>query len=75
MAARVTFDRVLRDDDDNSGQTIRDWRIESEIGTITVRLKHGSGFLLMRPEDVDLFVVDLNRAKVCAETMAEEKNR
>lgn len=75
MAARVTFERVLRDDNDDSGQSIRDWRIESEAGHITIRLKHGNGFLLMRPADVDQFVIDLNRAKVCAETLAEDQKR
>lgn len=66
MAARVTFERVLRDSDDDSGQTIRDWKIESERGNITIRMKHGDGFILLRPDDVDWFVKDLNNAKDAA---------
>lgn len=71
MALRVTFERVLRDDDDASGQTIRDWKIEAEPGSgITIRMKHGDGFVLLRAADIDLFVKDLNSAKIvaCADT-------
>lgn len=67
MALRVTFERVLRDDDDASGQTIRDWKIEAEPGaSITIRMKHGDGFVLLRAADIDLFIQDLNSAKIVA---------
>lgn len=63
MTARITIERILRDNDDMSGQTIRDWKIESEWHGVTIRMKHGDGFILLRAEDVDQFVADLNRAK------------
>ena len=73
MAARITIERVLRDADDSSGQTVRDWKIESDEYGVTIRLKHGSGFLLLRAADVDQFVIDLNRAKDSAEELAAEQ--
>lgn len=66
MAARVIIERVLRDDDDMSGQTVRDWKIEAERGHVVIRLKHGDGFLMMRPADIDIFTDDLARAKAAA---------
>lgn len=62
MARRVTIERILRDADDISGQNIRDWKIESEVGNIVVRLKHGDGFIMMRPDDIEFFIEDLRRA-------------
>lgn len=68
MAVRATIERVLRDDDDASGQTIRDWKIEAEPGAgIMIRMKHGTGFILLRAGDVDLFVADLKRAEAFAQ--------
>jgi len=72
MAARITLERVLRDDNDASGQSIRDWKIEAEAGNITIRMKHGTGFLLLRPDDVDQFVIDLNRLRDATAELAEE---
>lgn len=69
MSARITLERILRDDDDDSGQTIRDWKIESERGNVTIRMKHGNGFVMMRPDDVDVFIEDLKRAKDAALTL------
>lgn len=64
MAARITLERILRDDDDASGQTIREWKIEAEAGAgITIRMNHGDGFILLRPDDVDWFIKDLHRVK------------
>lgn len=74
MAARMTLERVLRDDDDASGQTIREWKIEVESGAcITIRMNHGDGFILLRPDDVDWFITDLNRAKDAALSLEEER--
>jgi hypothetical protein len=67
MAARITTERILRDDDDDSGQSIRDWKIESDSGHVTIRLKHGDGFILMRAADVEIFVDDLRRAAALSE--------
>lgn len=72
MVARITIERVLRDDDDASGQNIRDWKIESEAEAITIRMKHGEGFILLRSADVDQFVTDLNRARELADDLAKE---
>lgn len=69
-ASRVTVERVLRDDDDHSGQTIRDWKIETERGHITIRLRHGDGFLMLRPDDIEIFIGDLHQAETLARDAA-----
>lgn len=74
MVARITIERVLRDDDDATGQNTRDWKIEAEAEHITVKLKHGDGFILLRPADVDQFVIDLNRARDLATALAADKD-
>ena len=71
MAARVTIERVSRDDDDASGQTIRDWKIEAESGHVTIRLKHGDGFILLRLADIQVFVADLERAMNAAVSLSD----
>lgn len=73
MPARITIERVLRDDDDDSGQTIRDWKIEADRFGVMIRMKHGTGFILIRAADVDVLVSDLQRAKATALQLAEEK--
>lgn len=72
MAARVTVERILRDDDDAGGQSIREWTIEGEGGFITVKLKHGTGFLLIRSADIDIFAADLRRARDAAASLSAE---
>lgn len=72
MSARITIERLLRDDDDASGQSIRNWTIESEPGFITIRMKHGAGFVLLRAADVDVFCGDMKRAKDAATSLAQE---
>lgn len=64
MSERITIERILRDDDDCSGQTIRQWKIEAEGGHITVRDREDHlPFLMMRPADIEIFVDDLRRAR------------
>lgn len=63
MVRRVTIETILRDEDDASGQTVRDWKIEADRGHIVIRLKHGDGFLSMRATDVNDFVTDLRLAE------------
>lgn len=75
MAARITIERLLRDDDDDVGQSIRDWKIESERHGVAVRMKHGTGFLIMRPDDVDLFIADLQHAKEAALSLHNEPEK
>lgn len=72
MAARITIERILRDDNDDSGQTIREWKIDSEAGHVTIWMKHGSGFLLLRTADIEIFSADLQRAKDAAASLAAE---
>lgn len=75
MAARITFERVLRDDDDANGQTVCDWKIEAERYGVKIALKHGTGFLLMRANDVNLFIIDLERAKEAALRLQSETEK
>lgn len=72
MAARITVERILRDDDDASGQTVRDWKIESEAGFVTIRLNNGDGFILLRDDDVNQFMQDLHRARMASIQLREE---
>lgn len=70
MSARITIERILRDDDDHSGQTIRQWRIEAEGGHITVRDREDHlPFLMLRPADVDILILDLRKAQAAAVEM------
>lgn len=71
MSAKITIERILRDDDDASGQTIREWALESESGFVTVRGRRGDGFLLMRADDIDIFTADLRRAKDAALSLCD----
>lgn len=72
MTARISIDRVLRDDGDATGQTIRAWTIESEIGHVTIKSRTGAGFIILRPEDVETFVADMMRAKAAADSLASK---
>lgn len=62
MAVRKTIERILRDDNDQSGQSIREWKIEVEGSHVTVRPRENLGFLLLRAEDVNLLCGDLMEA-------------
>lgn len=67
MSVRITIERILRDDDDASGQTIRQWRIDAEGGHITLRDREDHiPFVMLRPADVDVLVADLRRAQTAA---------
>jgi len=72
MVARITIERLLRDDDDNTGQSVRDWKIEVNAGHVTIRLKFGDGFILLREEDIDGFIADLRRAKETSASLRSE---
>lgn len=63
MVRRVTIETILRDDGDMTGKDIREWKIEADAGHITIRLKHGDGFLLLPVADVEAFVVDVRLAE------------
>lgn len=72
MAVRITLERFLRDDDDASGQSVRDWKLESEPGFVVIKLKQGDGSLLLRTGDIPQFVQDLHRARTTALDLAKE---
>ena len=36
MSSKITVERILRDADDASGQTIREWKLELEGKTLTI---------------------------------------
>lgn len=48
MTSRITIERLLREPNDDIGQTIRDWKIESDVGFVKICLNHGDGFILLR---------------------------
>lgn len=73
MAARITIERILRDNDDDSGQTIRQWRLESEAGNVVLKMNHGDGFIMVRPDDIDCLCGDLQRAKSAAIELGTER--
>lgn len=69
MARRLTVERVLRDDDDASGQTIRKWQIQRDGNFITIRSRDdGPGFIMLRTSDVPLFKADLDTITELANT-------
>jgi hypothetical protein len=70
MTARITIERILRDDDDANGQSIRKWKIEAEAGHVTIKLDHGDGFILLHAKDIDQFVIDLNLAGDAADDLS-----
>lgn len=75
MSSRITIERVLRDDDDHSGQTIRQWRIETEGGHITVRDREDHiPFLMLRPADIEILIDDLRKARSLASPTEERGN-
>lgn len=79
MTERATFDRILRDDGDASGQTIRQWSIQAEPGRVTIRNAPDGSYLLgMRADDVEAFMADLKRARAFAfeakETTARDES-
>lgn len=74
MAARITIERILRDDDDDAGQSVRGWKIEADSGFLNVRSMSGAAFILLRAADVRLFALDLAFAKTWLENLSGESN-
>ncbi|MCK5746468.1 MAG: hypothetical protein KAH44_09635, partial [Oricola sp.] len=58
---------ILRDDDDHSGQTIRQWAITvDEPGGVMLTDcpdGNGSGFVMLRRADIPLLIADLEQAR------------
>jgi hypothetical protein len=67
MPSKITIETLLRDPDDCSGQTVRQWKIEIEGAHITLRHNHGDGFILIRAADVPTLCSDLERARDLAD--------
>lgn len=65
MAVKHTIERILRDDDDASGQTVREWKIEVEGDTVTISgSRHRpENWIIIRLSDLDQFRSDINSAE------------
>lgn len=61
MASKVTVERVLRDPDDASGQSVREWKLELEGDTLTISgSRHRpESWLIIRLSDADEFMADI----------------
>lgn len=61
MSSKITVERILRDDDDASGQTIREWKLELEGNTLTISgSRHRpDSWLIIRLSDADEFIADI----------------
>jgi hypothetical protein len=61
VASKITVERILRDDDDASGQTIREWKLELEGDTLTINgSRHRpDAWLIIRLADADECMADL----------------
>ncbi len=73
MAKRITIEHLERDDDDDSGTSVRSWKLEVDPGFIFVRMNHGDGFILLRAADIDAFVEDLRQAQQISVDLLEVK--
>jgi hypothetical protein len=72
MSARITIDRILRDDNDASGQSIRSWTLQCEPGYVMIRPQHEGNSLLLRVSDVEVFAENLKRAQEAAKLLSAE---
>lgn len=67
MPVRQTLERILRDPDDHSGQSIRSWRLQRDDGSTAIHIDNGredrpvGAFLIIRAEDVPALIADLKR--------------
>lgn len=59
MSRRITLERVLRDDNDANGQTVRTWIMQRDDDLIMIRAREGSDFILIRKADAQQFHEDL----------------
>ena len=70
MSKRTVIQRILRDDDDHSGQTIRQWAITiDDPGGFMLRDRedgNGCGFVMLRRADIPLLIADLEQALALA---------
>jgi len=73
MPIRITIERILRDEDDAIGQSIREWKIEVEDASIMLRGREKAGFVHLRANDILVLIADLERAKAVAGTFDESE--
>lgn len=61
MAAKITVERILRDDGDASGQTVREWKLELEGDALTISgSRHRpDAWIIIRLSDADDFMADI----------------
>lgn len=61
MAVKLTVERILRDDDDASGQSVREWKLELEDDTLTISgSRHRpESWIIIRLSDADEFMADI----------------
>lgn len=61
MAVKLTVERVLRDEDDASGQSVREWKLELEGDTLTISgSRHRpESWIIIRLSDADEFMTDI----------------
>jgi hypothetical protein len=65
----MTIERIVSDEGAVNVQNDRQWKIEAEREYVTIRLRHGEGFILMRADDVAQFIADLQRAEAASRTL------
>lgn len=59
MTRRTTIERILRDEDDASGQTVRAWRLRRDGSFIQIGRDEDSDWFCIRPEDAAQLAADL----------------
>jgi hypothetical protein len=59
VSVRLTIERRLRDGDDATAQTFREWRLQASDGFVTIAKNEHSDWLQVRVEDVPLLIADL----------------
>ena len=75
MAVKHTIEHILRDDDDASGQSVREWKIEVEGGSVTISgSRHRpESWIILRLADLTTFKSDLDNAVSIYHQMGESK--
>ncbi|MBO6755494.1 MAG: hypothetical protein JJ902_04155 [Roseibium sp.] len=59
MSKRITLERVLRDDDDDVGQSTREWTLSIDGSHITIRGREDAPVLMIREGDIEQLHEDL----------------
>ncbi len=57
MPAKITLERIIRDDDDQTGRDVREWTITRENEIITIKGRKAS--LLISTDDVPDLIADM----------------